>query len=102
MLINKIDRKDADIEKTEHAIHDLFLDLAADDSHLDFPVLYGSSRNGYASMDSSLRAGDMKPLFEAIIKNVPAPIEKEEQSTIISHQLRSLRLFRTDCSWPYI
>jgi len=78
VLINKIDRKDAEIEKTEAAIHDLFLDLAADESQLEFPILYGSSRNGYANTDSSLREGTMTPLFEAIIKHVPAAVEKEK------------------------
>jgi GTP-binding protein len=78
VLINKIDRKDAEIEKTERSIHDLFLDLAVDESQLDFPVLYGSSRNGYANTDPSLREGTMKPLFEAIIKHVPAPVAKSD------------------------
>lgn len=73
VLINKIDRKDADIERTESAIHDLFLDLAADESQLEFPMLYGSSRNGYANTDPSLREGNLTPLFDAIIKYIPAP-----------------------------
>ena len=54
-MINKIDRKDADIERTEAAIHDLFLDLAADEDQLEFPILYGSSRMGFATTDSSMR-----------------------------------------------
>ena len=78
VLINKIDRKDADIERTESAIQDLFLDLAADESQLDFPHLYGSGRGGYVSTDSTARSGDMKPLFEAIIKHVPAPTAKAD------------------------
>ncbi|MDR3550375.1 MAG: translational GTPase TypA [Candidatus Babeliales bacterium] len=78
VLINKIDRKDADIEKTESAIHDLFLDLAVDEDQLEFPMLYGSSRNGYANTDSSLREGTMTPLFDAIVKNIPAPTPKED------------------------
>lgn len=78
VLINKIDRKDAEIEKTERSIHDLFLDLAVDESQLEFPVLYGSSRNGYANTDPSLRSGDMKPLFEAIVKQIPAPKAKKD------------------------
>lgn len=76
VLINKIDRKDADIERTEAAIHDLFLEVAVDADQLEFPVLYGSSRNGYASTDSSLREGNMDPLFKAIIDYIPAPSEK--------------------------
>jgi len=76
VLINKVDRKDADIERTEAAIHDLFLEVALDADQLDFPVLYGSSRNGYASTDSSRREGTMDPLFKAIIDYIPAPVEE--------------------------
>lgn len=78
VLINKIDRKDADIEKTERAIQDLFLDLAAHEDQLVFPILYGSSRLGFASSDPSNRSGDLKPLFDAIIDSVPAPTNKSE------------------------
>lgn len=78
VLINKIDRKDADIEKTESAIQDLFLDLAANENQLVFPHLYGSGRSGYVSTDQNARSGDMTPLFEAIIKHVPAPQAKAD------------------------
>lgn len=78
VLINKIDRKDADIAHTESAIQDLFLDLAADDSQLEFPHLYGSGRGGYVSNDPNARSGDMKPLFEAIIKHIPAPTQRAD------------------------
>lgn len=78
VVINKIDRKDAAIEQTERAIHDLFLDLALDHEQLEFPILYGSSRNGYVNTDPSLRSGDLKPLLDAIIKYIPAPRAKEE------------------------
>lgn len=78
VLINKIDRKDADIERTESAISDLFLDLAANEEQLVFPHLYGSGRSGYVSTNSNDRSGDMTPLFEAIIKHVPAPKAKAE------------------------
>ena len=79
VLINKIDRKDADIERTESAIQDLFLDLALNENQLEFPHLYGSGRSGYVSTDSSARSGDMTPLFEAIIKHVPAPTAKADR-----------------------
>lgn len=76
VLINKIDRKDADIARTESSVHDLFLDLATHENQLEFPLLYGSSRFGFASTDQNQRSGDMKPLFDAIINHVPAPEEK--------------------------
>lgn len=87
VLINKIDRKDADIERTESAIQDLFLDLAQNDSQLVFPHLYGSGRGGYVSTDINARSGDMKPLFEAIIKHIPAPTPKSEHLQFLTTSL---------------
>ncbi len=87
VLINKIDRKDADIDRTESQIHDLFLDLAASEDQLDFPVLYGSSRNGYmtTSRDEAKKlvegttTGSMEPLFKVILKTIPAPRPKSDE-----------------------
>lgn len=78
VFINKVDRKDADVDRIEAMIHDLFLDLATDDSQLEFPILYGSSRFGYANPDKTLREGNMQPLFEAILKHIPCPTEKND------------------------
>lgn len=78
VLINKIDRKDADIERTEESIHELFFDLASDDSQLEFPVLYGSGRLGFAGSDPAAREGTMQPIFDAIIKYVPAPTSTDD------------------------
>jgi GTP-binding protein len=87
VLINKIDRKDADIEKTEQLIQDLFLDLAKDESQLEFPILYGSGRFGYVSTSSAAREGDMKPLFESIIKYIPAPTPKADHLQFLTTSL---------------
>lgn len=76
VFINKVDRPDADIPATENLIHDLFLDLATDDGHLDFPILYGSGKLGFASTDPNTPSDSMEPLFDAIIKSIPAPEEK--------------------------
>lgn len=76
VFINKIDRKDADIDRIENMVHELFLDLATDEDQLDFPILYGSSRFGYANTDKNLREGTMQPLFEAVIKHIPCPTER--------------------------
>ena len=54
-------------------VFDLFVSLEASDEQLDFPVLYASGRNGYASDDQDARAGDLTPLFEKIVEHVPAP-----------------------------
>lgn len=76
VFINKIDRKDADVAKTESSVQDLFLDLATNDSQLNYPVLYGSGRNGFAGYDPKATSGDMTPLLQAIIEKIPAPTPK--------------------------
>lgn len=76
VLINKIDRKDADIARTEALIHDLFLDLVTHEDQLNFPILYGSSRNGFATTDLNVPSDSLKPLFDTIINTIPAPVEK--------------------------
>ncbi len=73
VLINKIDRPDADIERTVHGVTDLFLDLATDTHQLDFPILYGSSRDGYVTTDPAVRTSDCMVLFDTIIERIPAP-----------------------------
>ena len=75
VLINKIDRKDADIDRIEEMIHNLFIDLAVHDDHLDFPVLYGSSKLGFVSNDKTATSGDMQPLFDSIVEHIPAPTQ---------------------------
>ncbi len=74
VLINKIDRADARPLEVEEEIHDLFLSLATHDHHLDFPILYGSGRIGFASKDPEATSGDLKPLLDTILGHVPAPI----------------------------
>lgn len=78
VLINKVDRKDADVQRTEGLIQDLFLSLAIHESQLEFPLLYGSGRMGFVSNDPNARQGSMKPLFDAIVEHIPAPKAKEE------------------------
>ncbi len=83
VVINKIDRKDADIAATQDAIQDLFLDLAIDDSQLDFPILYGSSKLGFMNTEPSKMQGNMQPLLEAIVKYIPAPVSKGEHLQLL-------------------
>jgi GTP-binding protein len=83
VVINKIDRKDADIEKTESAVYDLFLDLAKNEDQLEFPVLYGSSKNGFMSEDSSATSGNMQPLFDVICKHIPVPTQKHNDLRLL-------------------
>lgn len=87
VFINKIDRKDADIERTESLVHDLFLDLAKDESQLDFPILYGSGRQGFATKDPKNYTTNMEVLFEAILNNIPAPVEKADSLQMLTTSL---------------
>ena len=73
VVINKIDRDGARPAEVIDELLDLFIELGADEDQLDFPVIYASGRDGYASQDPTVREGTMEPLFEAILKHVPAP-----------------------------
>ncbi|NBP01657.1 MAG: translational GTPase TypA [Proteobacteria bacterium] len=78
VFINKVDRKDADIERTESLVHDLFLDLVTHESQLDFPILYGSGRLGFATTDPKNPTDSMETMLDAILKYIPAPVEQNE------------------------
>lgn len=78
VVINKIDRDGARPDWVLDQTFDLFDNLGASDEQLDFPVVYASAINGYASLDSGVRDGDMTPLFETIVEQVPAPDAYDE------------------------
>jgi GTP-binding protein len=73
VVVNKIDRPDGRHAEVLDEVFDLFVALDANDEQLDFPVLYASGRNGYASENADAREGTLTPLFEKIIEHVPAP-----------------------------
>jgi GTP-binding protein len=73
VVVNKVDRSDARIQEVLDEVFDLFVSLEASDEQLDFPVLYASGRNGYASTDENAREGTLTPMFETIVNHVPAP-----------------------------
>ena len=73
VVVNKVDRPDARIQEVLDEVFDLFVSLDANDEQLDFPVLYASGRNGYASTDMDAREGTLQPMFETIVSHVPAP-----------------------------
>jgi GTP-binding protein len=73
VVINKVDRSDARTAEVVREVEDLFLDLDAAEDQLDFPVLYASARQGWASTKADQKGTDLTPLFEAILKYVPAP-----------------------------
>ena len=102
VLINKIDRKDADATRVLAETEDLFLQLAASDDQLDFPVLYGTGLSGavWSSfpdefqqplnqdlVDKALNQANLTPLFEQIINTIPAPSAPADKpfKMLVSH-----------------
>ncbi len=73
VVLNKIDRPGVRPKEVVNEVYDLFIELGADDSQIEFPVLYASGRHGYALLDLNETAKDLTPLFETIIKEVPPP-----------------------------
>ncbi len=73
VVINKIDRSDAQPKETLESIFDLFLSLEANDYQLDFHHLYASGRNGWAVDELEDERKDLSPLFRRIVEDVPPP-----------------------------
>lgn len=72
VVINKVDRKDADPERALNQTFDLFIELGANDDQADFPVVYSNAVTGKAGLTPEL-GPDLQPLFETILRQVPAP-----------------------------
>ncbi|MBY0577010.1 MAG: translational GTPase TypA [Gallionellaceae bacterium] len=73
VVINKVDRDGARPDWVINQTFDLFDKLGATEEQLDFPVVYASALNGYATLDLAKPSTDMRPLFDAVLKHVPAP-----------------------------
>ena len=73
LVINKIDRPDARIQEVVNEVYDLFIDLDAHEDQLDFPIVYTNGKAGIAKMDPSEESENLQPLFETILKHIPAP-----------------------------
>ncbi len=73
VVINKVDRPDAQADVVHEQVFDLFVALEANDEQLDFPLLYASGRNGWASKELNGPQTDMAPLFDLICEYVPSP-----------------------------
>ncbi|HKO61420.1 MAG TPA: translational GTPase TypA [Pyrinomonadaceae bacterium] len=72
-VVNKIDRQDARPEEVVNEIYELFLDLDATDDQIEFPILYSISREGVARSELSDESNNLQPLFDQIVKTIPAP-----------------------------
>ncbi|MBE6797922.1 MAG: translational GTPase TypA [Ruminococcaceae bacterium] len=73
VVVNKIDRPMARPSEVVDEVLDLFIELGADDEQIEFPVVYASGRDGYASLDSDNLGSDLQPLFETIVNEIEAP-----------------------------
>ncbi|MFB3906947.1 MAG: translational GTPase TypA [Candidatus Eisenbacteria bacterium] len=78
VVINKIDRPDARLADVLNEIYDLFIDLDATEDQLDFPVIYTNARDGIAKASPEEEGRDLRPLFDAIVTHIPAPLGDPE------------------------
>lgn len=82
VVINKIDKRDARIQEVIEKTHDLFLDVATDEDHLDFPIYYAIGREGKAWHEEPPnyeQSADFTPIFEAILEHIPKPNADDTQ-----------------------
>ena len=73
VVVNKIDRPMARPYEVVDEVLDLFIELGADEEQIEFPVVFASGRDGYASLSPDIKGEDMRPLFDAIVKEIEAP-----------------------------
>lgn len=78
VVINKIDRPGARPLEVIDEVLDLFIELGANDDQIEFPVVFASARDGYASLDSTVREGDMRPLLDSILENIDPPCGEKD------------------------
>ncbi len=73
LVVNKVDRPDARIEEVVNEVYELFLDLDASEDQIEFPIVYANARAGQAGSDPAGLAPDLGPLFDTILRTIPAP-----------------------------
>jgi GTP-binding protein TypA/BipA len=73
LVVNKVDRPDARVDDVVNEVYALFFDLDADESQIEFPILYTVAREGRASLDADVLGETMAPLFEALLEHIPPP-----------------------------
>ncbi|HSC04252.1 MAG TPA: translational GTPase TypA [Solirubrobacteraceae bacterium] len=84
LVINKVDRPDARIGEVVDEVYELFLDLDADESQIEFPIVYTNARAGRASLDPATEGHDLGPLLDLLLEHVPAP-EHDPTSPLQAH-----------------
>ena len=88
VVVNKVDRPGARIEYVENATFELFDKLGATEEQLDFPIVYASGLSGYAGLTPDVREGDMRALFETVLKYVP--VRDDDPSGPLQFQISSI------------
>src|SRR6201993_3773061 len=73
LVISKVDRPDARIKEVVDEVYELFLDLDADESQIEFPIVYTNAKAGWASLDPLVEGTDLGPLVELLVSHIPAP-----------------------------
>ena len=94
LVVNKVDRPDARIGEVVDEVYELFLDLDADESQIEFPIVYANAREGRAGLEPGELASDLSPLFDLLLERIPAPEHDPE------HPLQAL-VTNLDSS-PYV
>jgi GTP-binding protein len=92
LVVNKVDRPDARVAEVVDEVYDLFLDLDADESQIEFPIVYTNAKAGWASLDGE--GTDLRPLLDLLVATVPPPLYDE------GHPLQAL-VTNLDAS-PYV
>ncbi len=77
LVVNKVDRPDARLEEVVNEVYELFLDLDADESQIEFPIVYTNARAGHAGLEADELAEDLRPLFETLLERIPPPLYEE-------------------------
>jgi len=73
LVINKVDRPDARIAEVIDEVYELFLDLDADESQIEFPIVHTNAKAGWASLEEGVEGPDLQPLLDLLLEHVPAP-----------------------------
>jgi GTP-binding protein len=77
LVVNKVDRPDARLEEVVNEVYELFLDLDADETQIEFPIVYTNARAGHAGLEADALSDDLRPLFETLLERIPPPLYEE-------------------------
>jgi GTP-binding protein len=78
LVVNKVDRPDARIGEVVNEVYELFLDLDADETQIEFPIVYTNARAGWAALEEGAVGTDLGPLMDLLLEHIPAPLHDPE------------------------